>query len=69
MDTDEKGKKHQEELDAYSIEAFCHRHSISRSMYYNLKTAGRGPREAHALGRVLITKEAAHAWREKITNG
>ena len=54
---DEKTEQqHQPELDAYSIEAFCRRHSISRSMYYNLKTAGKGPREAHALGRVLITK-------------
>jgi hypothetical protein len=53
--------------DAYSIEEFCRRHSISRATYYNLKTAGKGPRESHALGRVLITKESAHDWREMIS--
>lgn len=57
----------QPELDAYSIEAFCRRHSISRSTYYTLKQTGKGPREAHVLGRVLVTKEAALEWRAKIT--
>jgi hypothetical protein len=59
--------KKQTDLDAYSIEEFCRRHSISRATYYNLKSAGKGPRESHALGRVLITKESAHDWREKIS--
>jgi hypothetical protein len=57
----------QTDLDAYSIEEFCRRHSISRATYYNLKIAGKGPREGHALGRVLITKESAHDWREMIS--
>jgi hypothetical protein len=63
-DTPETGKR--TDLDAYSIEEFCRRHSISRGTYYNLKIAGKGPHEGHALGRVLITKESAHAWREMI---
>jgi hypothetical protein len=60
-------KFEQTELDAYSIEEFCRRHSISRGTYFNMRNAGKGPREAHILGRVLITKEAALEWREKIT--
>ncbi|MGB8400290.1 hypothetical protein [Bradyrhizobium sp.] len=59
----------QMELDAYSIEVFCRRHSISHGTYYNLKEKGIGPREGHVLGRVLITKEAALEWRMKITDG
>jgi hypothetical protein len=55
-------------LDAYSIEEFCRRHSISRSTYYNMKIAGKGPHEGHALGRVLITKESALDWRNMITD-
>jgi hypothetical protein len=51
------------ELDAYSIEEFCRRNSISRGTYYNMKEAGSGPREKRAMGRVLITREAAHEWR------
>jgi hypothetical protein len=59
--------KKQTDLDAYSIEEFCRRHSISRASYFNLRKAGKGPREGHALGRVLITKESAHDWREMIS--
>ncbi|KJC44818.1 hypothetical protein UP09_14300 [Bradyrhizobium sp. LTSP885] len=53
---------------AFSIEEFCRRHSLSRGTYYNLREAGKGPCEAHVLGRVLITKEAAKEWRKKITD-
>lgn len=56
-----------QELDAYTIEEFCRRHSISRGTYYNMKADGSGPRESHAMGRVLITKESARDWREKIS--
>jgi hypothetical protein len=66
VDTPPATKK-QTKLDAYSIEEFCRRHSISRATYYNLKLAGKAPREGHALGRVLITKEAALEWREMIS--
>jgi hypothetical protein len=55
--------KKRTDLDAYTIEEFCRRHSISRATNYNLKLAGKGPIEGHALGRVLITKEAALDWR------
>jgi hypothetical protein len=55
------------DLDSYSIEEFCRRNSISRGTYYNMKDAGEGPVEGHALGRVLISKESAFDWRQKIT--
>jgi hypothetical protein len=55
------------ELDAYSIEEFCRRHSISRGSYYNLRASGDGPTERRAMGRVLITKESAHKWRQGVT--
>jgi hypothetical protein len=53
------------ELDAYTIEEFCRRHSISRGTYYNMKVAGTGPNETRAMKRVLISKEAAQAWRTR----
>lgn len=58
------------DLDAYSIAQFCQRHGLSRGSYYNLRRKDLGPVEMHAMGRVLISKEAAEAWRrarEQIT--
>jgi hypothetical protein len=65
--TDARKPEDDSDLDAYTIEEFCRRHMISRAHYYNLKLAGKGPRESHALGRVLITKESAREWREMIS--
>jgi hypothetical protein len=53
------------ELDCYSIDVFCERHSISRGTYYNMKEAKTHPRETRAMGRVLISKEAAAEWRTR----
>jgi hypothetical protein len=55
-----------DEKDAYSIDEFCKRHSISRSTYYAMQEDGTGPVEGHAKNRVLITKESAAAWRQSI---
>jgi hypothetical protein len=55
--------KSTEERDAYSILEFCRRHNISHGTYYNLKNCGLGPREARAMSRVIISKEAAADWR------
>lgn len=55
------------DLAAFSIAKFCARHSISRAHYYNLRNAGRGPRELRAGDRVLITTEAAAEWRQAHT--
>jgi hypothetical protein len=54
-----------EDRDAYSIAEFCRRHNLSHGTYYNLKNRGLGPREARAMSRVIITKEAAADWRRE----
>jgi hypothetical protein len=51
------------ELDSYSIEEFCRRNSISRGTFFNMREIGTGPKEKRAMGRVLITREAAQQWR------
>jgi hypothetical protein len=51
--------------DAYSIAQFCKRHAISQSFYFALQAAGQGPRTMKVGGRVLISKEAARAWRKR----
>jgi hypothetical protein len=52
-----------DDIDAYSIPEFCRRNSICRGTFYNMRAAGAGPTEKRAMGRVLITKEAALEWR------
>jgi predicted DNA-binding transcriptional regulator AlpA len=49
--------------DAYSIAGFCAAHSISRASFYNLLRAGAAPRIMRVGARVLISREAAAAWR------
>jgi hypothetical protein len=51
------------ECDTYSIAAFCTRHNISRGMFYKLVKAGKAPRTFNVGTRVLISREAAAAWR------
>ena len=51
--------------DAYSIADFCKQHSISEAFYFQLQTDGLGPRIMKVGGRVLISREAAAAWRRK----
>jgi hypothetical protein len=52
---------------AFTISTFCKAHEIGRNTYYKLKKEGRGPREARIGSKVLITLEAAQAWREQIS--
>jgi hypothetical protein len=53
------------ERDAYSIAEFCERHGISIPMYYKLREQGLTPLEFRVGVRVLISKEAAAAWRRE----
>jgi hypothetical protein len=53
--------------EAYTIPEFCEAHRISESMYYKIRAAKQGPREARALSKVIITKEAAADWRRDRT--
>jgi predicted DNA-binding transcriptional regulator AlpA len=51
------------EKDAYNILEFCQRHGISRSAFYKAIEAGQAPRLMHLGSRILVSKEAAEAWR------
>jgi predicted DNA-binding transcriptional regulator AlpA len=51
--------------DAFDILEFCHRHAISRSAFYNSVKNGTGPRLMRLGTRVLISREAAEAWRRE----
>lgn len=54
--------------DSYTIPEFCRRNSISVTFYYQLRREGRAPDEMRlARKRVLISKEAAQAWRAKFS--
>jgi hypothetical protein len=53
------------DLDAYSIETFCWRHSISVPQYYKMRKLGLTPVEFRVGTRVLISKESAAAWRRE----
>jgi hypothetical protein len=55
------------EMDAYSVEEFCRRHSISRSTYYVMQSEGTGPDECRVKNRVLVTAEAAQEFRDRNT--
>lgn len=49
--------------DAYSIDEFCARNGISRQLFYKLKPQGKMPKTFKLGARVLISREAAAAWR------
>jgi predicted DNA-binding transcriptional regulator AlpA len=53
----------------YTVEEFCEAHGISRGTFYNLMTAGRGPRVMKIQNRTLISLEAAKAWRRVMERG
>ena len=48
---------------AYTIDEFCVAHRISRRKFYELEEEGIGPRLMRVGSRVLISVEAAAAWR------
>jgi hypothetical protein len=47
----------------FTVKTFCAAHDLSESFYFKLKNQGLGPREMRVGSRVLITFEAAAAWR------
>lgn len=51
------------EPDAYTVEAFCTAHRISRSTVYQLWDAGIGPAIMRVGKKVLISRESAAKWR------
>jgi hypothetical protein len=48
---------------AFSIRAFCDRHSISESFFHKLQSLGLGPAIMKVGSRTLISREAAATWR------
>jgi hypothetical protein len=54
--------------DAYSVREFCARHSISPQLFYKLKPRGLMPATFNVGTRVLISREAAAAWRREREN-
>jgi len=54
------------EPDAYSIDEFCRRNSLSRQFLYVLWDRGEGPRFMRVGTRRLISREAAAEWRRKM---
>jgi predicted DNA-binding transcriptional regulator AlpA len=48
---------------AFSIAEFCRDHSICKATFYNWLNDGKAPRVMRVGGRVLISVEAAAAWR------
>jgi hypothetical protein len=48
---------------AFSIRAFCARHSISESFFHKLRSLGRGPAIMKVGTRTLISRKSAARWR------
>jgi excisionase family DNA binding protein len=54
------------ETDAHSVSDFCQRHGLSRATFYNLMKRGEAPATMKVGSRVLISAEAAAAWRRRM---
>ncbi|MFM2045552.1 MAG: Helix-turn-helix domain [Pseudomonadota bacterium] len=50
------------EPSAYSIQGFCARYGISRTLFYALLRTGEGPATVKIGRRRLIARQAAEAW-------
>ena len=51
---------------AFSVVEFCLLHNICRATFVNYERAGVGPRLMRVGGRVLVSREAAEAWRRQL---
>jgi predicted DNA-binding transcriptional regulator AlpA len=54
------------DFDAQSITEFCRRHGLCRATFYHLKKRDEAPAVMKVGSRVLVTAEAAAAWRRKM---
>jgi predicted DNA-binding transcriptional regulator AlpA len=54
------------EKSAYRILEFCHAYGISRAKLYELWRSKKGPKTFRVGRRVLISIEAAEAWRSAL---
>jgi len=55
-----------DDADAFSVKEFCRRNRISVQLFY--KNRNQMPRTFHVGTRVLISREAAAAWRRAREN-
>ena len=60
-----KHTSHDVKRTGFTIDEFCFANGFSRAHYYNLKAKQQGPDERRALGKIIITKEAAAEWRKR----
>lgn len=49
--------------ECFTVEEFCSAHRVSRASFYNLVQRGLGPKTLRVGRRVLVSREAAEAWR------
>ena len=56
------------ESDAHSVSDFCRRHGLCRATFYNLLKRGEAPATMKVGSRVLVSAEAAAAWRRRMEN-
>jgi hypothetical protein len=54
-----------DDADAFSVTEFCRRNRISVQLFYKLKPQGLMPPTFRLGARVLISREAAAAWRRE----
>lgn len=53
-------------IEYLSVLQFCEAHAISRSMFFKLTKAGRGPRTTKIGRKTVVSIGAASEWRKKI---
>ena len=53
----------------YTIPGWCHKRKVSRSNYYKMKKAGRGPRTIENGGLIRISRSADAEWEERWGSG
>jgi hypothetical protein len=51
---------------AFSIDQFCKLHGISRAKFYEMRDQDEAPVLMHVGTRILISREAAEAWRRSM---
>ena len=51
---------------AFTVQEFAEAYRLSRATIYNLWRDGGGPARMRVRGRVLISRDAAEAWRRQI---
>jgi hypothetical protein len=54
-----------DDVDSFTLDDWCRRNGISRSMFYVLKEQGKAPATFNIGRRVMVSKEANRAWRRQ----